>query len=84
MSFNHPKTANEARYMARKMCEEHWGDEKKPFSSVPWKYDDRFTFVIDAQNEIKKYITENNKNEKKIKINYTAGSEHFPLIFVFY
>ena len=56
-----PKTEDEARAMARKMCEEHWGPEKKPFRDVPWDWDlDRdHSLIVAAQDEIDKYLSEN-------------------------
>lgn len=56
-----PESKEEALAMARKMCEEHWGSEKKPFRDVPWEWDDdEDSFIDDAQDEIEKYLDEHN------------------------
>lgn len=70
-----PQSEQEARAMARKMCEEHWGPEKKPFHNVPWEWGSDFTFVSEAQDEIGKYLT-------KHKIWYEI-QECFPGRFIF-
>lgn len=64
MSYNRPQSSSEARSLARKMCEAHWGPEKGPFESVPWDWDLKrdHNLIYAAQDEIKKYLRENNLN----------------------
>lgn len=76
-SEDYPKTKQEATQMARKMCEEHWGPEKKPFRNVPWDWnlERDHSLIVVAQNEIEKYLREN-------KISYSM-MESFPARYRF-
>lgn len=64
--------------MARKMCVEHWGPEKKPFRNVPWDWNIKTdnALIAAAQDEIDKYLQEHN-------IEYSVR-ESFPGQYVFY
>ena len=69
-----PNSEKEAREMARKMCEDHFGPEKKPFKNVPWDFNRNDLFIDDAQDEIMKYLSENNIRH--------SIQEKFPISFM--